>query len=168
MNLTVSYLGRRKSDVVLNQKLDELLKIAAKQIKIDANVTATVKFVGKEAIRELNNLHRNIDKATDVLSFPFYNLENGKDVHLEFEADKDEYIRCGSYHLGDIVICRSIAAQRIKEYGYNDPYHICFLAVHGFLHLVGYDHQNTEEEYCMTRLATQIMDSGRIARADKI
>ncbi|MBQ4258377.1 MAG: rRNA maturation RNase YbeY [Clostridia bacterium] len=91
----------------------------------------SVRFVDNEMIRELNREHRNIDKATDVLSFPLG--ENG-----EYDVNPDT----GAFMLGDIVISVEKAMEQAEEYGHSLEREIAFLSVHSMLHLLGYDHVN--------------------------
>ena len=91
----------------------------------------SVRFVDNEMIRELNREHRNIDKATDVLSFPLG--ENG-----EYDVNPDT----GAFMLGDIVISGEKAMEQAEEYGHSLEREIAFLSVHSMLHLLGYDHVN--------------------------
>lgn len=90
----------------------------------------SVTFVNDEAIHELNKQHRNIDRATDVLSFPLG--EDGK-YDLNHET--------GAYLLGDIVISIETAYRQAEIYGHTLEREIGFLTVHSMLHLLGYDHE---------------------------
>ena len=88
-------------------------------------------FVDDEQIKELNKKHRDIDKSTDVLSFPLG--EDGKyDVNPE----------TGAKILGDIVISMETAVRQAEEYGHPLQREVAFLTVHSMLHLLGYDHVN--------------------------
>ena len=91
----------------------------------------SVRFVDNELIRELNKTYRDIDKETDVLSFPLG--ENG-----EYDVNPDT----GAFMLGDIVISVQKAMEQAEEYGHSLEREIAFLAVHSMLHLLGYDHVN--------------------------
>lgn len=91
----------------------------------------SVTFVDDETIHELNKKHRNIDKSTDVLSFPMG--ENG-----EFDTNIDT----GAKVLGDIIISIEHAFAQAEEYGHTLQREIGFLTVHSLLHLLGYDHEN--------------------------
>ncbi|MBQ2758596.1 MAG: rRNA maturation RNase YbeY [Clostridia bacterium] len=91
----------------------------------------SVRFVDNEQIKELNAQYRNIDKETDVLSFPLG--ENGEyDVNPETNACL----------LGDIVISVQKAMEQSQEYNHSLDREIAFLTVHSMLHLLGYDHVN--------------------------
>lgn len=91
----------------------------------------SVTFVDDETIRALNKKHRNIDKSTDVLSFPMG--ENG-----EFDTNLDT----GAKVLGDIIISIEHAYEQAEKYGHTLQREIGFLTVHSLLHLLGYDHEN--------------------------
>ncbi len=91
----------------------------------------SVRFVDNEQIKELNNEYRDIDKATDVLSFPLG--ENGVYDHNPAS---------GAALLGDIVISMQRAMEQAEEYGHSLDREVAFLTVHSMLHLLGYDHVN--------------------------
>lgn len=91
----------------------------------------SVRFVDNEQIRELNNEYRDIDKVTDVLSFPLG--ENG---------EYDHNPSSGAALLGDIVISMQRAMEQAEEYGHSLDREVAFLTVHSMLHLLGYDHVN--------------------------
>lgn len=102
-------------------------------IRDKAEVSLTI--VSSEEIKELNLEHRGKDSVTDVLSFPLG--ENG-----EFDIDPET----NRIMLGDIVISAERAAEQAKEYGHSFEREMCFLATHSMFHLLGYDHEVSEEE----------------------
>ena len=91
----------------------------------------SVRFVDNEQIKELNNEFRDIDKATDVLSFP-----------LGEDGVYDHNPATGAALLGDIVISMQRAMEQAEEYGHSLDREVAFLTVHSMLHLLGYDHVN--------------------------
>lgn len=99
-----------------------------------------VSLVDDAAIREINNEHRNIDSATDVLSFPLG--ENG--IY-------DKNPQTGAVMLGDIVISVETALKQADLYGHGIEREIAFLTVHSMLHLLGYDHINGGLEQTVMR-----------------
>ena len=106
----------------------------------------SVTFVDNERIRELNSEYRNIDRETDVLSFP--------------TGDTGEGVT-----LGDVVISLEKAKAQAEEYGHSLEREIAFLTVHSVLHLLGYDHETGEEdEKEMFRRQDEIMDKLGIER----
>lgn len=101
------------------------------QENFEGSAEISVTFVDDARIQELNKQHRNIDKATDVLSFPLG--ENGVyDINPE----------TGAKMLGDIVISMERAVAQAEEYGHPLQREVAFLTVHSMLHLLGYDHVN--------------------------
>lgn len=114
----------------------------------------SVTFTDNGKIRILNRDYRGIDRPTDVLSFPMYSFSDG-DV-----PDGDEHVM-----LGDIVISVEKAREQAAEYGHSLRREIAFLAVHSVLHLLGYDHETSEEdEKEMFDLQEKIMNALGIGR----
>lgn len=99
--------------------------------EFEESAEISVRFVDNEQIKELNNEYRDIDKATDVLSFPLG--ENGVYDHNPSS---------GAALLGDIVISMQRAMEQAEEYGHSLDREVAFLTVHSMLHLLGYDHVN--------------------------
>ena len=105
-------------------------------------------FVDEEEIQRLNREFRHIDRVTDVISFA-----NCDDPNNELELE-----------LGDIFICVKRAHEQSKEYGHSDIREFSFLAVHGYLHLCGFDHQTKEEEEIMFKKQDEILERAGILR----
>ncbi len=105
----------------------------------DCEISLT--FVDNEQIRELNSVNRGKDSATDVLSFPLLEQEDEGTLIIY-----DEDIVDGRVLLGDIVISAERAKEQSEEYGHSLVREMCFLAVHSVLHLLGYDHERSEQE----------------------
>ena len=97
----------------------------------------SVTFTDNEGIHELNKKFRGVDKPTDVLSFPLFDYEGESE-----EPPIDEIIN----NLGDIVISLERAQEQAAEYGHSFERETAFLCVHSMLHLLGYDHERSEEE----------------------
>ena len=100
-------------------------------------------------IQEVNRTYRGVDRVTDVISFA---LEDNKTIDLNVRL------------LGDIYICLDKAHEQAIEYGHSFLREICFLSIHGFLHLLGYDHMEKEEEEVMFRRQEEILDEFGIKR----
>lgn len=110
----------------------------------------SVTFTDNEGIHELNKKYRNVDKPTDVLSFPLFDYEGECE-----EPPIDEILN----NLGDIVISLEKADEQAKEFGHSFKREVAFLTVHSMLHLLGYDHERSEEEDREMRAKqSQIMD----------
>ena len=103
---------------------------------------AVVLLTGEEEIQCMNREYRGKDSVTDVLSFP---------------AQEGEELLAPPGFLGDIMICYARASQQAETFGHSRIRELAFLAVHGMLHLMGYDHMQPEEEAVMRKRQTEIM-----------
>ena len=106
-------------------------------------------IVDNEYIHKINKEYRNIDRETDVISFA---LEEGESI--------DEPVKT----LGDIYISIDRVYSQAKEYGHSVKRELFFLVTHGFLHLLGYDHMNKDDEKKMFSLQEEILDSYGVKR----
>ena len=122
------------------------------KVEFDCEVSLT--FTDNEGIRELNREYRGRDRATDVLSFPMYDFAAGE------EPDEiGDFVT-----LGDIVVSLERARSQAEEYGHSFEREMGFLAVHGFLHINGYDHYTPEEEKEMFGLQEEILTAYGLTR----
>ena len=104
---------------------------------MENDVEVSVTFVDDEGIRELNKKFRNMDKPTDVLSFPL----------LDYEGESEEpFFDELCHNLGDIVISLERAMAQANEFGHSFEREVAFLTAHSMLHLLGYDHELSEED----------------------
>lgn len=104
---------------------------------VDFPCEVDVLVTGDEEIRELNREARQVDKATDVLSFPAFDLEPG-----ELPGPEDADPGTGLVPLGDMMISMEHVAAQAKEYGHSNRRELAYLTVHSVLHLLGYDHMD--------------------------
>lgn len=149
--------------IELTEAVTEAVSKAVEAAQKEAGVACCVniQFTDNEGIRSLNRDFRGIDRETDVLSFPAYELPTlfaaCRDM-LELEYMED-YV-----FMGDIAISMERAVQQAKEYGHSLRRETAFLALHGMLHLLGYDHMIAQEEQVMTERQKEILDSVDIGR----
>ena len=128
------------------------------------NAIVTITFVKPKRIKELNKEYRQVDKETDVLSFPMLDIvypQKLKDFKQEVAPD-------GSLYLGDVVICTKVAKRQAKEYAHSKKREVAFLALHGFLHLLGYDHIEKDDEKIMMAESKKILEALNIKRKDNV
>lgn len=115
----------------------------------------SVTFTDNEGIKVLNEEYRGISKETDVLSFPLVDFAGGEEPPVD-EPEQS---------LGDIVLSLEKAEEQAKEYGHSFERETAFLTVHSMLHLLGYDHENSdEEEMEMRKKQSEILDNMGIVR----
>lgn len=117
-----------------------------------------------EEIREMNARFREIDRATDVLSFPM--VDYNEPGNFEFLEEADEYFHpeSGELMLGDIVISKEKVLSQAEEYGHSPKREYAFLIAHSMLHLMGYDHMEEEERVCMETRQNEILERLGITR----
>lgn len=132
-------------DIISSMK--EVLEETLEMEKVN-NSEFNVILVDNKRIREINKSYRKIDKETDVISFALEDLKD--DIKLDTRV------------LGDIYISVDKAKDQAKEYGHSEKREFCFLCVHGLLHLLGYDHENKEDEKVMFRKQELILDGKRL------
>ncbi|GEP78536.1 rRNA maturation RNase YbeY [Staphylococcus carnosus] len=134
------------------QQIDNLLTFAKKEEKIEDDAELSVTFVNKQEIQEINRDYRNKDKVTDIISFA-----------LEEDEPDIEGLDMPRV-LGDIIICADVAKEQAEEYGHSFERELGFLALHGFLHLLGYDHMNEADEKEMFGRQKLILDNYGLTR----
>lgn len=129
--------------------------------EVEVNVVIT----DCEGIRMYNREYRDIDKETDVLSFPAVDYEEPADFSLVEEHELD-YINpdSGELFLGDIMLCTERIFSQAQEYGHSVLREFAFLIAHSMLHLLGYDHMSKEEETEMFSLQEKILEELGITR----
>lgn len=142
-----------QTDENLVKDLDELKNLLTDFCKREDlnNVMFNIIIVDKEKIHEINKTYRNIDRPTDVISFA---LED------EEEMIKPDDIRI----LGDIYICIEKVHEQANEYNHSFKRELTFLAVHGLLHLLGYDHMEKEDEKIMFSKQEEVLNYYGITR----
>lgn len=113
-----------------SKQFDQIVDIVSRKFKIKENLIFDVSFVNKVDIKKINNKYRKVNKPTDVISFAL------RDAKQTIESPL----------LGEIFICYEVASKQAKENKWNINKEICFLFIHGILHLLQYDH-NTKKEY---------------------
>lgn len=154
--LTIDFLdetnGVKEVDIELVEKL---LQHAAKIEEIEEGSEVSVTFVTNEAIHEINREYRDKDQPTDVISFAMEEL--GED---EVQIIGEGMPRV----LGDIIISTDRTREQAEEYGHSFERELGFLAVHGFLHLLGYDHMTPEDEKVMFGKQDEVLESYGLGR----
>lgn len=143
--------------------IEQLIVSASKKLELGDNFEMSVTIVDNNRIHEINREYRKMDKPTDVISFAIEDNDE-EDFEIFFDTlDNEEEIEIPRL-LGDIFISIDKAEEQAKEFGHSLDREIGFLAVHGFLHLNGYDHQTEEEEHEMFSLQDEILKENDLER----
>lgn len=152
------FFSNNQSDIEFDEKLEDFIKNVCQGVldheelgDIDFDISITL--TDDEEIRKINSEFRNIDRVTDVLSFPM--LDFDEEVELFDDVE---------YSLGDIVISTETAIRQAYEYGHSIDREMAFLLCHSMLHLLGYDHIEEDDERQMNELQEKILSKMGISR----
>ena len=150
MDNEIMIFNQTSEDIPELDLVKKVLEFGMKKEKLN-NTSFNVIIVDNNYIHELNKNYRNIDRETDVITFA---LEDEDSVNLPGDMRI----------LGDIYISIDKARSQAIEYGHSFEREICFLAVHGFYHLLGYDHMNEEEEKVMFGKQEEVLSEYGVTR----
>lgn len=142
--------------------LDKLLQLAGQAEGISAG-EVVLTFVDNAEIHQLNRDYRGIDRPTDVLSFAMQE-EGEEEPEIVFEVENEDEAVPFTDMLGDIIISLEKAREQSEEYGHSLEREVGFLFVHGFLHLLGYDHQDAASEAEMTAKQEAVLQQAGLVR----
>lgn len=151
--------NNEQADYEINDSLITLLEnILQKAAEAEGIIKGEVDltFVNNERIHELNREYRGIDRPTDVLSFAM-NEFTEDEPEIIYEVEEGEELEEFPDMLGDIIISVTRAQEQALEYGHSLERELGFLFVHGFLHLLGYDHQDDASEAEMMSKQEQVL-----------
>lgn len=129
--------------------IEYVLGIAIEKLNLK-DIEFNIILVDNDYIHKINKEYRGIDRETDVISFALEDDETFPEMETRI--------------LGDIYISIDKAKSQAEEYGHSFKRELCFLAVHGFLHINGYDHMNPEDEKVMFGLQEEILNEAKITR----
>ena len=137
------------------KKYLDITKVALEHLDLDFSPVISISFVDNKYIHKINKKYRDVDRETDVISFAFLDDDENRDNTLHSK---------GIVPLGDIYISVDKAKEQAENYGHSLERELSFLYVHGLLHLLGYDHQNEEQEKEMFSLQEEILQKLGVTR----
>lgn len=143
-------LTAEQEEIIVN-----VLNYAAKAEDVEEDSEISVTLVTNEEIQEINKMYRGKDSPTDVISFALEEMGEGE---IEIKGIN------GPRVLGDIIISLERTKEQAEEYGHSFIRELGFLTVHGFLHLLGYDHMNEQDEREMFAKQDQILEGFGLER----
>lgn len=155
-NITLPLDCRSLALTVIEASLDH----AGCPYEAEVNLLLTM----NEDIRRINKEFRDIDKETDVLSFPMADFETAGEFDFLEEAYDCFHPETGELLLGDIVISKERVLSQAGEYGHSVRREYSFLIAHSMLHLMGYDHMEVEDRFLMEQMQREILDRLKILR----
>lgn len=146
------FIANRQDEIIIEEDIYNILrKVVEEALLMEKNsldYEISISFVDNEEIRQLNKLYRNIDRETDVLSFP----------------QDNEFNFGGPILLGDIIISGEKALEQSKEFGHSLEREIAYLAAHSMFHLLGYDHIHEADKSIMRLKEKELMKKMSIFR----
>ena len=146
--------------------VEQIAEYSLKQEGLTIDWELSITLVDNETIKDINSRFRNIESATDVLSFPMLNYPPGK-VFKECFSDnvfKDADLDEGKLVLGDIVLSLERALEQSIEYNHGFIREVCYLTVHSILHLLGYDHMKSLDKENMRTREEEILKKFDLSR----
>ncbi len=161
--MKISFLNQQDKyplSAALRKLMEKAARTSLDYMGFRTDVEISVMLTDNEGIRSLNAMHRNIDRATDVLSFPMFEYDENGEIVEEYAEFGDQ----GELCLGDIVISLERAAEQAEEYGHSFEREVGFLTVHSMLHLLGYDHMTPEDEKEMFGYQREILEEMGLTR----
>jgi len=141
--------GMRKIEDVIEKAFD----LASSKYLPGEKLEVFIIFTDNKDMQEINREQRDIDKPTDVLAFPMMNALDGSATYCEQDINPET----GRFVLGDIVISVEMAAEQAIKHGHSLNKGLLFLALHGFLHLMGYDHDEPDRKKFMFDKQREVM-----------
>ena len=137
--------------------IDIIKKVINKCFEIesikDSKLYISIILTNPKNIQEINREHRNIDKPTDVLSFPMFEKQELENIKLE-----------NPEVLGDVIISIEKVKEQAEEYGHGFERELAYMVVHGFYHLMGYDHMIEEDKVIMREKEENVLEKLEIVR----
>ena len=164
MTLYFEEEGELKLDLPCEELARTVIEAALDYEECPYEAEVNLLLTTNEEIQKMNAEFREIDRATDVLSFPMVDYEEPGEFEFLEEADEYFHPETGELMLGDIVISKEKGLSQSEEYGHSPRREYAFLIAHSMLHLMGYDHMEEEERLCMEAKQRDILDRLNILR----
>lgn len=154
--IQIDILNEQNERIITEKEMELVQKVIEKAAELEGieEGEVAVTLTDDQQIHELNRLYRDVDRPTDVLSFAM-NEAGDDDLDIIYDEDEEDIPDM----LGDIIISIPRAIEQAKEYGHSFERELGFLAAHGFLHLIGYDHSTEEEEKQMFSKQELVLES---------
>lgn len=149
-------------DIAENEEYKKIASIVInkcfeKEKMLDANIYINIIFTDPKNIKDINTKYRNIEKETDVLSFPMFEKE---EIEQRLANNKNEIQEV----LGDVIVSIERVKEQAVEYGHSFERELSYMLVHGFYHLMGYDHIEESDKIIMRKKEEEILNELNITR----
>lgn len=159
MTIEIEYEAERKLDLPYEKIIRDVIEEAMDYEGCPYEAEVSVVLTDNPSIQEINRDYRQIDRPTDVLSFPMVDYERPADFcGLEEQAEDYFNPETGELMLGDIIVSVDKVEEQAEKYGHSQARELAFLVAHSMLHLFGYDHMEEEERLVMERKQAEILE----------
>ena len=152
-----------EQEEIAQDKLAALEKAVGEEILSILPVAVELVFLDGEGIRDYNRRFRSVDRVTDVLSFPAFDLFEGEG--LQDESLKP-YAEDGELLIGTIIVCPERAKEQAEEYGHSYERELHYLITHGVMHCLGFDHETDDEKARMRAREEKVLSKLGITRGE--
>ena len=165
----MTFYVENETEVVFEFNAEEIVKCVAQEVldmeECPYEVQLNVLLTDNEGIREYNREYRQLDRETDVLSFPNLDFEEPGDFEIDEDREADYFDPdSGELILGDIIISVDKVKEQAESYGHSRKREFAFLVAHSMLHLSGYDHMEPQEAKVMEDKQEQVLHKLGITR----
>lgn len=140
----IDVINKYGKDIKEQKVMEKFINYCTIELKLK-NVMFNVIIINDDEIHKLNKKYRNIDRPTDVITFALEDYKEGPALDIRV--------------LGDVYISYDKVIKQANDYGHSKTRELCFLAVHGLLHLLGYDHMKEEDEKKMFNLQKELLNN---------
>ncbi len=144
-----NYIFNTTKEKIDTSEMDKVINFACNKMNVK-NPLLNIVLVNNKRIQKINKEYRNIDAVTDVISFAFEEVNDVNYDDIRF--------------LGEIYISYERCCEQAQEFGHSVRRELCYLAVHGLLHLLGYDHMNEKDKKVMRTIEEEILNEYDITR----
>ena len=165
MTIEIEYEAEQQLDLPYEEIIRQVVEASLDYEACPYEAQVSVVLTDNARIQEINAEFRQIDRPTDVLSFPLVDYETPAEF-AGLEDAEGEYVDpdTGELMLGDIVISVEKVTEQAEKYGHSEKRELAFLTAHSMLHLMGYDHMEEEERVVMERKQAEILEHLGITR----
>ena len=159
MTIEIEYEAEKKLDLPYEKIIRDVIEEAMDYEGCPYEAEVSVVLTDNPSIQEINRDYRQIDRPTDVLSFPMVDYERPADFcGLEEQAEDYFNPETGELMLGDIIVSVDKVEEQAEKNGHSQARELAFLVAHSMLHLFGYDHMEEEERLVMERKQAEILE----------
>lgn len=164
MTVNIEYEAEKMLNIPYEQIIKKVIREAEEYAECPYETEINVILTDNESIHQINLETREIDRPTDVLSFPTLEYETPGDFSIITEDSYDFNPDTGELMLGDIVISVEKVLEQAEAYGHSAERELGFLVAHSMLHLFGYDHMEDDERLVMEKKQEEILQRCNILR----